>query len=107
MSTEHLTPDERIRYLIGVAVMRQFNQPADDPYAVQDMLAVHRWIGRWLSEDAAAEVTEAVGGSLRRSKAPAGRQCLPQRFPETMCRSDGNRAGQGACAIDPASQIRP
>jgi hypothetical protein len=62
---------ESSRYLIGVAVVRQFNQPADDPYAVQDMLAVHRWIGRWLSEDEAAEVAEAAGSLFGEAKDPS------------------------------------
>ena len=61
MSTKRLTPKEKARYLIGVAVMRQIEEAPRDPDTVVEIDAVGRWIEHWLTPDELAAVMEATG----------------------------------------------
>jgi hypothetical protein len=61
MSTKRLTPKEKARYLIGVAVMRQIEEAPRDPDTVAEIDAVGRWLEHWLTPDELAAVMEATG----------------------------------------------
>lgn len=61
MSIKRLTAEEKARYLIGVAVERQFREAPPDPETVKEVAAVSRWIEHWLTRDQLADVMVGTG----------------------------------------------
>ncbi len=61
MSIKRLTAEEKARYLIGVAVVRQFREAPPDPETVKEVAAVSRWIEHWLTREELADVMIGTG----------------------------------------------
>ena len=61
MSIKRLNSEEKARYLIGIAIVRQFREAPRDPDTVKDMAVVSRWIEHWLTSDELADVMSGSG----------------------------------------------
>ncbi|MGA3310363.1 MAG: hypothetical protein ABSD08_17395 [Xanthobacteraceae bacterium] len=61
MSIKRLNIDERARYLIGVAVMRQILEAPRDPATVAEIDTVCRWIEHWLTAEELGAVSLGTG----------------------------------------------
>ena len=51
MSIKRLNDEERAAYLIGYAVMRQFEEAPPDPDTISEINAVLRWLEHWLTHE--------------------------------------------------------
>lgn len=51
MSWKRMNVDEKSRYLIGLAVMRQIEHAPRDPETMREIAAVMRWVAHWLTPD--------------------------------------------------------
>ncbi len=61
MSIKRLNIDERARYLIGVAVMRQILEAPRDPATQQEISAIMLWIEHWLTTEELEAVSIGTG----------------------------------------------
>jgi hypothetical protein len=61
MSIKRLNDEERAAYLIGHAVMRQFEEAPPDPDTISEINAVLRWLEHWLTHEELDHVSLMTG----------------------------------------------
>ena len=61
MSIKRLNDEERAAYLIGHAVMRQFEDAPPDPETISEINAVLRWLEHWLTHEELDHVSLMTG----------------------------------------------
>lgn len=79
MSIKRLTLEEMATYLVGLAVMRQFDYATRDPETQKEIAAVWNWIEHWLTSDERMTIAEATGW-VHEEDLPEGLRDLPENI---------------------------
>jgi hypothetical protein len=97
MSIKRLNDEERAAYLIGYAVMRQFEEAPPDPDTISEINAVLRWLEHWLTHEELDHVSLMTGcvfdedliDLLENDEALEGRLDSEEPGPTTTFRFEG------------------